>query len=154
MKRTPRSASRRASRQLAAKVPGLRASGPYSSKVRAGSFDRSVSSGTDVCIRKAISYWAMRVAISGSPNCVQLQLVQPRQVVENAPPRRGLEARRVGEVEHRVAARAELHALIAASAGSRCPTAGRRAADRSGCPLPCEIITTNAGRSWFSLPRP
>ena len=47
MKRTPRSASRRASRQLAANVPGLRASGPYSSKVCAGSFERSVSSGTE-----------------------------------------------------------------------------------------------------------
>src|SRR5712692_8990080 len=33
-----------------------------------GSFDRSNKSGTDVCIRNAISYCEMRVAISGSPN--------------------------------------------------------------------------------------
>ena len=38
MKRTPRSARRRASKQLAANVPGLRASGPYSSKMCSGSF--------------------------------------------------------------------------------------------------------------------
>ena len=68
MKRTPRSASRRASRQLAAKVPGVRESGPYMSKTRSGSAATSVSSGTDVCIRNAISYCAMRVRISGSPN--------------------------------------------------------------------------------------
>src|SRR5438094_985198 len=63
MKRTSRSASRRASRQLAANVPGLRASSPYSSNVDAGSFDRSVSAGTLACMRKAISYWAVRVVI-------------------------------------------------------------------------------------------
>ena len=31
------------------------------------SFEKSTRSGTLVCIRKAISYWAMRVSISGSP---------------------------------------------------------------------------------------
>ena len=39
-----------------------------------------------------------------------------------------------------------------ATAESRCPTAGRRAAGRSM--RPSEIMTTNAGRSLFSLPRP
>ena len=48
----------------------------------AGSLERSVRSGTDVCIRYAISYCAMRVAISGSPNSIQLHLVQPRQIVD------------------------------------------------------------------------
>ena len=47
MKRTPRSASRRASRQLAAKVPGFFASGPYISSTDSGSPLRSVTSGTD-----------------------------------------------------------------------------------------------------------
>ena len=75
MKRTPRSASRRASRQLAAKVPGLRDVGAVQVEdVLAARSDRSVSSGTEVCMRKAISYWAMRVAISGSPNSSSLQL--------------------------------------------------------------------------------
>ena len=67
MNRTSRSASRRASRQFAAYVPGLRDSGPYISKTESGSFERSISSGTEVCIRYAISYCAIRVSISGSP---------------------------------------------------------------------------------------
>ena len=37
------------------------------SSTSCGSFEKSVSSGTLVCIRYAISYCAMRVAISGSP---------------------------------------------------------------------------------------
>ena len=40
-----------ASKQLPANVPGFFASGPYISRVRADSFDRSVNSGTDVCMR-------------------------------------------------------------------------------------------------------
>jgi len=68
MNRTPRSASRRARMQLAAYDPGFRASGPYISNVFSGSFDRSASSGTELCIRYAISYCAIRVSISGSPN--------------------------------------------------------------------------------------
>ena len=106
MKRTPRSASRRASRQFAANVPGLRASGPYRSKTSvAARFERSVSSGTDVCMRKAISYWAMRVAISGSPISSMLQLVEPREVVEHAAgaSRRSTPAG-LDEVQDRVAA--------------------------------------------------
>ena len=37
------------------------------SSVGFGSFEKSTRSGTLVCIRNAISYWAMRVSISGSP---------------------------------------------------------------------------------------
>ena len=40
----------------------------YRSNVDAGSFERSVSSGTEACIRNAISYCAMRTCVSGSPN--------------------------------------------------------------------------------------
>src|SRR5688500_20194993 len=65
--RTPRSASRRASRQLYAKVPGFRASSPYSSKVFAGSFERSVNSeiGRASCrerveIEKVVRVWTRR----------------------------------------------------------------------------------------------
>ena len=46
--------------------PEAHASLPLASTL-CGSFDRSVSSGTLVCMRKAISYCAMRVAVSGSP---------------------------------------------------------------------------------------
>ena len=154
MNRTPRSARRRASRQLAANVPGLRASGPYSSNVRAGSFERSVSSGTEVCILYAISYCAMRVAISGSPNSSSSTWLSFRQVVDEPPPLGRVKPGGSERYSTGSPPRAELHALILASARSRCPTAGRPAADRSDCPLPCEIITTNAGRSLFSLPSP
>ena len=147
MNRTPRSASRRASRQLAANVPGLRDSGPYSSKMRSGSFETSVSSGTERLhpVRHLVLRDArgdLRIA-----ELLELQLVQLARSSSMPPPRPLLEARRVRQIQHRIADRAELHALVLATAGSRCPTAGRRAADRSGCPVPCEIITTNAGRS-------
>ena len=45
------------------------ASGPYKSNVELGSLLTSVRSGTDICMRYAISYAAMRVLISGSPVC-------------------------------------------------------------------------------------
>src|ERR1039458_7806322 len=65
MKRTPRSARRRASRQFEANdpSPGL---APYISNTLAGSLLMSIRSGTLDCMRKAISYCAMRVRISGS----------------------------------------------------------------------------------------
>ena len=50
-----------------------------------GSFERSVSSGTEVCIRNAISYCAIRVEISGSPNSSG-SLVQLAQRIEKLPP--------------------------------------------------------------------
>src|ERR1700739_774630 len=59
---------RRAMRQLYANVPGSFASSPYKSHVDLGSLLRSASSGTDVCIRYAISYCAMRACVSGSPS--------------------------------------------------------------------------------------
>src|SRR5205085_8134553 len=59
-KRTPRSTRRRDKRQLAAKLPERDTSGPYKSSTWRGSRDTSISSGTDDCMRKAISYWAIR----------------------------------------------------------------------------------------------
>ena len=46
--------------------------------------DRSVSSGTLVCMRNAISYCAMRVCVSGSPSSSKLLLVQLAERVEHA----------------------------------------------------------------------
>ena len=65
MKRTPRSASRRASRQLDANEPSP-GFAPYASSTWAGSLRMSTSSGTLACILNAISYCAIRVSISGS----------------------------------------------------------------------------------------
>ena len=45
--------------QQAAKVPGVPTSGPYMSSTCFGSFEMSFSSGTDICIRNAISYCAI-----------------------------------------------------------------------------------------------
>ena len=44
---------------------------------------RSVSSGTLVCIRKAISYCAMRVSISGSPSASWRMRVELAEAVEH-----------------------------------------------------------------------
>ena len=66
--RTSRSASRRASSAQRAKLPGVWTSGPYMSRTCLGSLEMSASSGTDVCIRNAISYWAIRAWVSGSAN--------------------------------------------------------------------------------------
>jgi len=63
------STRRRLIRQQFANVPFWRASSPYSSKVCSGSFEMSVSSGTELCIRYAISYCAIRDMVSGSATC-------------------------------------------------------------------------------------
>ena len=77
-----------------ANVPGLCTSGPYMSRMCFGSFEMSVSSGTEVCIRKAISYWAIRAWVSGSAIDSYSLLVQPVDRVEHAPAGAGVDARR------------------------------------------------------------
>ena len=64
--------------------PAACTSGPYMSSVAGDSSEKSVSSGTLACIRYAISYWAMRVAISGSPKSCSLHFVQLGEIVEHA----------------------------------------------------------------------
>ena len=137
MKRTPRSASRRASRQLAAKVPGLRASGPYRSKVRVGLVreigqlgHRRLHPERHLVLRDARG--DLRIA-----ELVELEC--DSSLARSSSIRRRSSAAKpggIGQVEHRVADRAELDALVPASAESRCPRGGRRAADRSGCRCP------------------
>ena len=73
-------------------------------RLLAARFDRSISSGTLVCIRNAISYWLMRVAISGSStrsSCSWFELLRrrrPRRAARPASTPGG-----VADVEHRVA---------------------------------------------------
>ena len=118
----------------------------------AGSFERSVSSGTEVCMRNAISYCAMRVAISGSPILVELGCRSA------SPGRRALRARvrasmpvGIREVEHRIADRAELDALVPGGQEAAAPEpVVERLVVR--LPVPCEISTTNAGRSCSRCP--
>ena len=54
----------------------------------------------------------MRVRISGSPSRSWLKLVQIPQRIEHPPPRVPRDAGRVGQVQHRVARAAELHARV------------------------------------------
>ena len=130
MNRTPRSARRRASRQFAANVPGLRASGPYSSK-RARRLLRHVRQLRHrACIRNAISYCAMRVAISGSPILLQLRLIQLRRDRRGIAPRVSCisPAGSKGTAPDRPPNGTSRPGT--GSAEIRCPTAGRRAAGR------------------------
>ena len=84
MNGTPRSAIRRASRQLSAKVPGFVTSGPYMSRVLFGSLAMSTSSGTEVCMRNAISYWAMRAGDFGIGDGLEPPLIKRREAVEQS----------------------------------------------------------------------
>src|SRR5437588_266219 len=153
MKRTPRSASLRARRQLAAYVPGLRESGPYNSKVDSGSFERSIRGGTEVCIRYAISYCATRVSISGSAYfsaSKRFNLAMPssirRLVVGDTPG--GFDKYSTGSPLARN--------FTPWYRDGRNPLPHKR--ENSGwsgfSALACEISTTNAGKFWFSLPSP
>ena len=82
---------------------------------------RSISSGTLVCMRKAISYWAMRVAISGSSTVSCRSLFSALTASITSRCRAAVDARRVAQVVDRVAARLELHALVAAGQEAAVP---------------------------------
>ena len=93
----------------------------------------SISSGALDCIRKAISNELMRVAISGSPDCVEPHLVQLLIASSESRCSSRVDAGRVRQVQHRIAAAAELHALIDGRQEAAAPAASCR---RSGpsCP--------------------
>ena len=63
-------------------------------------------------MRYAISYWATRALISGSPRSSACDPLQFGQLVEHLAPAGGRPAGGFFQVEHRVAAAAELHALV------------------------------------------
>ena len=79
--RTPRSTIRRANRQARAN-DGLLGSAPYISRVARLSLRRSISSGAEVSNRSAISYDAIRVAISGSPTTSSRLAIERSHKVE------------------------------------------------------------------------
>ena len=89
---------------------------------RSGSFERSVSSGTEVCMRNAISYCAMRVVISGSFVALEFDLVQLPEIVDEVFAQRLVDSPRgFGDIQHRVAHRAQLDALISARQKAAAP---------------------------------
>ena len=106
-------------------------------------------------MRKAISYWAMRVLISGSPNDSRGQLVELADAVEHA--RGAVAASMPGGFDRYSTGsspRAEPHALMLRLGRKPLPHRREKIGWSVLLPLPCEIITTNAGRFSFSLPRP
>ena len=55
-------------------------------------------------MRKAISYWAMRSAVSGIAERLRLVRVQGLHAVEHPPRAPPVDAGRVAQIEHRIAA--------------------------------------------------
>ncbi len=146
MNRTPRSASRRASRQLAANEPSapLRA-------VQVEHVLRLVARCPSAPARSSASgtpsrTGLMRVAISGSSTASSCMRLSCCTASTTSRCWSGVDARRVADVQHRVALRAELRRPGTGSAGSRCATAARRSA-AAGRPCRCEVSTTKPGRS-------
>ena len=72
----------------------------------------SINSGTTACMRKASSYWAIRVARFGVAESAGLELVEVAERIEAESAERAVHALGVGEVEDRIAAGAALHALV------------------------------------------
>ena len=85
-------------------------SSPYMLRMCRGSLARSHQDGNAVCMRKAISYWAMRVAISGSSSTLFCSRLSPC-TAEMMSPRSARDAGRIAQVQHRIADAAQLHTL-------------------------------------------
>ena len=103
-------------------------------------------------MRNAISYWAMRVAISGIVDDAVLQAIERLHRIDHVALPVGADARRIVDVQHRIALGAELDALEAAGQKAAVPLPGR---DRLLLPaVPVEVSTTKPGRLSLSLPRP
>ena len=86
-----------------------------------GSLRTSISSGTLVCIWKAISYWLMRVAISGSRRLFVLEAVEGLHRVDEIALRLRGDAGRDFEIKHGIAHAAEFDSLKAARQKTRVP---------------------------------
>ena len=149
MNRTPRSAKRRANRQLLAKEPspGLQ---PYRSSASAGSFVRSIRSGTLDCILKP-SHTVRCAWRSPDPRERCLQIVECLHGIHHIPLARDIHAAGSPHVHHRIASGPQLDTLKLARQKSRMPHAY---GDRLRTAPACELSTTNPGKSSASLPSP
>ena len=112
--------------------------------------EMSITSGTAVCMRKAISYWAMRVRVSGLPSSWACISLRSRRASRLSRRMVGVHAARIGHVQHRIALRAALHALVDRRQKAAAPVARCR---RWGS-VPLDTRTMKPGRFWFSEPRP
>ena len=120
--RTPRSASRRAFRQQAANVPGVRASSPYKlkcllrllRKIHQLGHRRLHAIGHFVLLDSRQNF---RV---GEP--IVLLLVDRRQGIQLCATIVRGHTRRIAQVQHRIALAAQQHALMIRRQETRCPT--------------------------------
>ena len=106
-------------------------------------------------MRKAISYCAMRVSVSGSPSasaCRWLSAWTPSSI---RAARRAIDAVGVarGTGPDPLPPRSGTPGC-SRRAGSRCPTAGRRAPGRWTCSCRCEVMTTKVGEVLVERPEP
>ena len=113
---------------------------------------RSISSGTLVCMRNAISYWLMRVAISGSSTMLVEQSIERFGRVDDVALLLVRHAGGAADVQHRIALGAELDALELARQKAAVPLPRGDRLHLAGPPV--EVSTTKPGRLSASLPRP
>ena len=97
-------------------------SGPYISRMSCGSFERSSSSGTLVCMRKAISYWRCALRFRDR-RPVRASVRSAPHLIEHGSAHVAIHAGRIRKVEHRVAGVAELHPLMLSRQESAAPEA-------------------------------
>jgi hypothetical protein len=142
---------RRASRQFAANVPGFFTSSPYIASVASSSPEKSTRSGTDICMRNAISACAMRARTSGSS--VRSELVAVEFATRSSMRRRSVarDALRIAQEQHRIAAARSLQPWCSLG---RKPLPQKRA--DSACMLPKPLRDQHDERRQvrFMLPRP
>ena len=86
-----------------------------------GSWRMSITSGTAICMRKASSYWLIRVRVSGSPNSASSYSLSCRSA--SSVRRRSARSMPFGiaDVQDRVAHRPALHALVHAGQKAGAP---------------------------------
>ena len=93
----------------------------------------STSSGTLICMRKASSYCAIRVAISGLWTSASLQPIEPADGVDDVLLLRAIDAGRIADVVDRVALGDGTARLESGWAESRCAIAARKPAAGCAC---------------------
>ena len=71
-----------------------------------------MTSGTDICMRKASSYWLIRVWVSGSFHFVEFDFIQLAQGIEAAAPHIAVHAFRITHEQNRLTLRPTLYTLV------------------------------------------
>ena len=96
----------------------------------------------------------MRVCVCGSPSCSVVHLVERVEAIERRAAHVARHARRIVDVQNRIAGGAEAHARVLAGQKPARPQPRGDRLHLLGVRRLCATITTNVGRSSFSEPRP